>query len=41
MNVGPGSALGYAPIRRTRTLKEWARDPLGALSGGSAGSLTG
>ena len=25
----PGPALAYAPIRRTRTLKEWARDPLG------------
>ena len=24
-----GAALAYAPIRRTRTLKEWARDPLG------------
>ncbi|HEX9167553.1 MAG TPA: L,D-transpeptidase [Roseiarcus sp.] len=24
----PGSALAFAPIRRTRTLKEWARDPL-------------
>jgi lipoprotein-anchoring transpeptidase ErfK/SrfK len=24
-----GSALGFAPIRHTRTLKEWARDPLG------------
>jgi hypothetical protein len=24
-----GSALGYVPIRHTRTLKEWARDPLG------------
>jgi L,D-transpeptidase catalytic domain len=24
----PGSALGFAPIRHTRTLKEWARDPL-------------
>lgn len=24
-----GSALGFAPIRRTRTLKQWARDPLG------------
>jgi lipoprotein-anchoring transpeptidase ErfK/SrfK len=24
-----GSALGFAPIRGTRTLKEWARDPLG------------
>ena len=23
-----GSALGFAPIRHTRTLKEWARDPL-------------
>jgi hypothetical protein len=23
-----GSALGFAPIHRTRTLKEWARDPL-------------
>ena len=23
-----GSALGYAPVRHTRTLKEWARDPL-------------
>jgi hypothetical protein len=23
-----GSALAYAPIRRARTLKEWARDPL-------------
>lgn len=22
------SALGYAPVHRTRTLKEWARDPL-------------
>ena len=24
-----GPALAYAPIRRSRTLKEWARDPLG------------
>lgn len=24
-----GSALGFAPIRRTRTLKQWARNPLG------------
>ena len=24
-----GSALGFAPIRHTQTLKEWARDPLG------------
>lgn len=24
-----GSALGFAPIRHARTLKEWARDPLG------------
>jgi L,D-transpeptidase catalytic domain len=24
-----GSALGFAPIRHTRTLKQWARDPLG------------
>ena len=24
-----GPALAYAPIRRTRTLNEWARDPLG------------
>src|SRR5271163_2782713 len=23
-----GSALAFAPIRRSRTLKEWARDPL-------------
>jgi lipoprotein-anchoring transpeptidase ErfK/SrfK len=23
-----GSALGYAPVHRARTLKEWARDPL-------------
>jgi hypothetical protein len=23
-----GSALGFAPIHHTRTLKEWARDPL-------------
>jgi hypothetical protein len=23
-----GSALGYAPVHHTRTLKEWARDPL-------------
>jgi hypothetical protein len=23
-----GSALGFAPVHRTRTLKEWARDPL-------------
>ncbi len=23
-----GSALGYAPIRHARTLKQWARDPL-------------
>jgi hypothetical protein len=23
-----GSALGFAPTRHTRTLKEWARDPL-------------
>ncbi len=23
-----GSALGYAPVHRTRTLKEWARAPL-------------
>jgi hypothetical protein len=22
------SALGFAPIHHTRTLKEWARDPL-------------
>jgi lipoprotein-anchoring transpeptidase ErfK/SrfK len=25
---GAGSALAFAPIRHTRTLKEWARDPL-------------
>jgi hypothetical protein len=25
------SSLGYAPWRRPRTLKEWARDPLGGL----------
>ncbi len=25
----PGPVLTYTPIRRTRTLKEWARDPLG------------
>ena len=24
----PGSALGFAPIRHMRTLKEWARNPL-------------
>jgi lipoprotein-anchoring transpeptidase ErfK/SrfK len=24
-----GSALGFAPVRHTRTLKQWARDPLG------------
>jgi lipoprotein-anchoring transpeptidase ErfK/SrfK len=24
-----GSVLGFAPIRHTRTLKQWARDPLG------------
>jgi hypothetical protein len=23
-----GAALGFAPVRHTRTLKEWARDPL-------------
>jgi hypothetical protein len=23
-----GSALGYTPVHHTRTLKEWARDPL-------------
>jgi len=24
-----GSALGFAPVRHMRTLKQWARDPLG------------
>ena len=28
-NKRSGSALGFAPIRDTRTLKQWARDPLG------------